>query len=225
MVLQFLKYLFRKENGTETITPYTSLFALFSKYLQNEQSQIYQRVLGCLVICNQHEHLQSTWLPGYGICARQYCSEGNCCCIQLGRRNTRGTRDKVIKSGAEIRIEPRPLILPWQDTTVCSGKHMISGIPWIPRGGQDAGVSLASSARLSPSHSLGTPPGLGAAGRGLCWECLSRCSWLRHRQALSACHSGGRSSVAWSARRHKAELLRPNSLAAPKKWENRTFKR
>lgn len=72
--------------------------------------------------------------------------------------------------------------------------------------------SQPCSAPLSPLRSLGTPRGLGAAGRGLCWECLSRCSLRRHHRALSACRSGGHSSVAWSARRQKVQLLRPNAL-------------
>jgi len=54
MVLQFFKYLFRKENGTEIITFYISLFSLFSEYLQNEQARIHPRALSRLVICNPH---------------------------------------------------------------------------------------------------------------------------------------------------------------------------
>lgn len=92
-----------------------------------------------------------------------------------------------------------------------------SGIHTHPRAARELPEAwLAALVWLSPLHSPGTPRGLGAAARAPCWECLSRCSSLRHRQALSACRSGGRSSVAWSARRQRVQLFRSNTLAVPK---------
>lgn len=120
--------------------------------------------------------------------------------------------------------------VPSHPITVNQHKH--PQCTWLPGHGTDthpraAGELLEASLALgclSPWHSPGTPRGLGAAARALCWECSGRCSLLRHRQALSACRSGGRSSVAWSARRWKMQLFIANTLAVPKWWENRIFR-
>lgn len=95
----------------------------------------------------------------------------------------------------------------------------------LPGGARMLAVSQRHSAPLSPLRSPGTPRGLGAAGRGLCWECLSRCSLRQHHRAPSACRSGGHSSVAWSARRHEVQLFRPNALEGPKQMQEQSLQK
>lgn len=137
--------------------------------------------------------------------------QGNHHCFYLGRSSTRGTGDKI--SGDTHRAQTSHLLktfaiwyFPLQDVTLSCKALNFSSQP-LPRGAGMLAVSQLPPAHPSPLRSLGTPQGLGAAGRALCWECLSRCSLRRHRRAPSACRSGGRSSVAWSAGRHKAQLL------------------
>lgn len=167
---------------------------------------------------NQQEHLQCTWPAGYGVHTHLTAARELLLHPVMWEEHQRHKRPSLISSGAEKRAQasqllPSAISLKGHNSPSWKARdfnpHDPSGEVGMPE------ASPAPPAWLSPWHSPGTPRGLGAAGRALCWGCLSRCSWRQHHQALSACHSGGHSSVAWSARRHEEQLFGSNTLAAP----------